>query len=168
MTTIAYDGKRIAADSQACWGDVRAGVAVTKLWFLQSQGRRIVAAGSGNPTAIMALARLFLLHLTEVRQHHALIYPPSFPKELGGSLIVCDVEQKRVFHMGEDATCMEVTGSLASCGSGREFALGAMYHGASAMGAVEAAINFDPWSGGRVHSFSPDDGTESRTWQEVA
>lgn len=167
MTTIAYDGKRIAADSQACWGEVLAPTRIQKLWHLQHQGSRIVVAGAGNPTALMTLARLFLLNRDRVLQHHALLSPPGFPKDLGGSLLVIDVATKRVFHMGEDATCFDITGSLAACGSGREFALGAMYHGANAMGAVEAAISFDPYSGGRAYSASADDGFDGVEWLEV-
>lgn len=167
MTTIAYDGHVLAADTYCHYGDVRASVQVSKVWHLQHCNRRVIVAGSGNPSAIMALARLFLTHIDDARRHHAFIPAPTFPKDLGGSLIVVDVEEKRVFHMGEDATCVEVTGAHAACGSGREFALGAMYHGASADKAVDVAKQLDPWTGGFTHSIRVDADHELSNWQEV-
>lgn len=167
MTTIAYDGKRIATDSQACWGEVRSPVEVSKIWFLKNESRRVVVAGAGNPTTLMELARLFIRYLPEIRGHHALIQPPSFPRDFGGSIIALDVETGRVFHMGDDATCVEVTGKLAACGSGREFALGAMYSGAGAAGAVSAAVKFDPYSGGEIQWFMVGENLDTANWVEM-
>ena len=41
-------------------------------------------------------------------------------------------------------------------GSGKEFALGAMFMGATAQEAVRAAMQFDPYSGGRVMTLTHD------------
>ena len=41
-------------------------------------------------------------------------------------------------------------------GSGKEFALGAMFMGADAVQAVKAAMKFDPYSGGKVMKLTHD------------
>lgn len=167
MTTIAFDGKRLAADSQVCNGDVIAPIGIQKLWYIRHAGRNAVVGGSGTPTSIMALARLFLQNLPAVREHHAVLIAPTFPVDQGGSAIMLDVETRRVFHMGQDGSCVEITGSQFACGSGREFALGAMFAGASALDAIKIAKQLDPWSGGEVYGVSLDADFDSANWQEV-
>lgn len=167
MTTIAFDGKQLAADTRCCNGDVIAPIGVMKLWYIRHCGRNAVVAGSGTPTSIMVLARLFLQNLPAVRQHHAVLTAPTFPADQGGSAIMIDVETRRVFHMGQDGSCMEITGSQFACGSGREFALGAMFAGASATDAVKIAKHLDPWTGGDVHGVRLDADFDAVSWQEV-
>lgn len=167
MTTIAFDGKQLAADSQITNGDVIAPIGVQKIWYIRHLGRNAVVAGSGTPTSIMGLARLFLQNLPQVREHHAVLTAPTFPADQGGSAMMIDVETLRVFHMGQDGSCVEVTGSRFACGSGREFALGAMFAGASAADAVKIAKQLDPWTGRDVHTVRLDADFSSITWQEV-
>lgn len=165
MTTIAFDGSHLAADCLGCYGDVKSLAKISKIWYLQRKGRRAVVAGCGNATTLMGLAKLFLDNLPEVRLHMAAIPNPGFPGE--GSLIAMDIETKRVFHMGQDASCVEVTGNISACGSGREFALGAMHHGAGAASAVHTAMAFDPWTGKDVEAVRLDADFNSANWTDV-
>lgn len=167
MTTIAFDGQQLAADSQVCNGDVIAPIGIQKLWYIRHAGRNAVVGGSGTPTSIMVLARLFLQNLPAVREHHAVLLAPTFQPEQGGSAIMIDVEMKRVFHMGQDGSCVEITGSKFACGSGREFALGAMFAGANAIDAVKIAKHLDPWTGNDVFGVRLDADFSATNWQEV-
>ena|SRR5687768_13962526 len=63
---------------------------------------------------------------------------------------------KKPLQAFEEAGTYEWKTPYFAMGSGRRFALGAMYAGASAQEAVKAAIKFDIYSGGKVISLSHD------------
>lgn len=153
MTTIAYDGKRIAADRLRNNGESLAPLPMEKIWTMSICGDRLVVAGAGNPTAVMAIARTFAAHIDSARKHHALMPEPTLPKDSSASCLIVDVETGRVFHVDSAACSNEVTGTPYACGSGREYALGAMAAGASADDAVRIASAFCPYTGNGIRSI---------------
>jgi len=57
---------------------------------------------------------------------------------------------RKPFEVFESSGAFEYRASYVAFGTGKEFALGAMYAGATAQGAVCAAMKFDPGTGGKL------------------
>lgn len=168
MTTIAYDGKRIAADRRRTNGDSLAQQPMDKIWTMVICGKKLVVAAAGNPTAAMAVARVFAANLHKARVHHALLPDPVLPKDSSGACLIVDVETMRVFYVDSAGCANEVTGSAYAGGSGREYALGAMAAGASAGDAVRIASTFCPYTGNGLSVIDVEKlDLLSITWLEV-
>jgi hypothetical protein len=139
MTTIAFDGKTLAADMLAVdnWGlkDY-----VSKLM----KGKDFVAGGAGERSQILQWWKeVEHMHFDDVlkfgypmydkeKNDPSILIAPRFGgvyKHMGGLIVPCS----RIYH---------------ACGSGRDFALTAMHLGKSAKEAVEIASMFDNNTGG--------------------
>lgn len=133
MTTIAFDGKTLAADSLVCSGDMRFGHA-DKIIRLED-GRLL--AGCGNPAVLHAVV--------------AWLNGGEEPKFRDGEAF-----QGIVVH--PDGRAEEISGNFRlwpacvpfAAGSGEPFALVAMRLGKSAAEAVAVACEFDTRSAGPV------------------
>lgn len=130
MTTIAWDGKTLAADSRCTSSGLP--YRVNKCCRL-SDG--MLFAGAGTMSAYDA-----------VRQWLENKGPrPEALKDFTGLLIDTD---SSIWLMDETANRYEIFASFFAIGSGRDFAIAAMALGKSALEAVELASRFDVWTGG--------------------
>jgi hypothetical protein len=128
MTVIAYDGKILAADRLASEGDYKAHA--TKIRLLKDGS---LVAGGGQLSLVFEM-----FHWIESGAD-----PETMPSRQR-----CRDDWAQIFLLrpGEPLHCFEQSplpliheGPLAAGGNGREFALGAMHFGASALQAVEVA-----------------------------
>lgn len=130
MTVIAWDGRSIAADKQMMSGDLR--VTTTKLKKLPS-GAVVAWAGTID-------CGLLLAHWFESGGHIA--EWPKFQLDKDRWTILVVAEADKVFFYEQEPTSIAVEDKFMAWGSGRQFALAAMEHGATAKEAVEVAIKF--------------------------
>jgi hypothetical protein len=138
MTTIAWDGKMLAADRCSCSaGCFR--FPITKLKRLKD-GRLYASAGD---TSDGVLVRQWLDG--EI---------PDKPKIDEDSFVALIVSSDGAFRMEGKLVSWPVEAPHA-IGSGREYAIAAMYLGKSAVEAVEIAALFDPNTGMGVNSAAP-------------
>lgn len=149
MTTIAFDGTTLAADSLCHAGGMRLG-AVTKLWRMPD-GR--LFAGCGD-TAIVELVRQWLENGQDPARRPTILHEQGF----NGLLITpAQPRQNRtpplIHQLDEHLAPMDIASPFYALGSGREYAVAAMAAGASAAAAVDIAIRFDVYSGPPVQSI---------------
>ncbi len=157
MTTIAYDGESIAADSRMVQGEsliVPRGV--EKIRLIRAEGSRYVAAISGLPGLGMELVQHHIAGRT-LGGMSRLFCPTTRSEGDTASAIVAHLDAQggvRVYSVDAAGLATEITKGAFAIGSGREYALGAMASGASASDAVEVASKFDVFTGGPVRSVS--------------
>lgn len=141
MTTIAYDGQCLAADTQCHADGMRLGL-VQKIWRL-ADGRLFGACGD-NSACEATYAWL-----------HAGGHPadkPTLKTEQGfnGLLIALDGQ---VTFLDPELVPLTIVAPWYALGSGREFAMGALAAGKSAPEAVRIALQFDIYSGGPIDTL---------------
>lgn len=136
MTTIATDGKTIACDSLATWGDMRITHNRKKIHKI---GDMYVGA-SGNSEFISAYIEYLKTGKNKptTEDAHTLLFLTK-----GGVYLQTDTRFNRI-----------KVNSVMAIGSGREYAIGAMMAGASPYEAVKIAIKNDLNSGGKVVVYS--------------
>jgi hypothetical protein len=152
MTTIAFDGKTLAADTLGVAGILKRGEC--KLYMLQ------------GPFAIGCSGVLYRIrHLVNWIDKTAILRGPD-PVDWGAW----------PFHKGDDddpgailvslganpcGQCWRLEGDIfiqetlpfSACGSGYQFALGAMHSGMTAQEAVGVASVYDCYTGGRIDTI---------------
>ncbi len=133
MTTIAYDGKMVAADSM-CMGDCRHHV--NKLFRVDGQ---IIGCSGG-----WSDANRFIRWVKDGRPEED---EPKLAEEFN-ALIVHPDGSYLVFENSLES--MPFTDSFFALGSGQAAAVAAMLAGANAKRAVEIACQVDPYSQGPV------------------
>lgn len=131
MTTIAWDGKTLAADTLAVSGGGLKRTA--EKIFRLTDGR--LYGGSGEYQEVL-LVRDWLNGGTK----------PDKLDDFSGLLI----DGTRSYRIESKCVLMPIAESFHAVGSGRDFALSAMYIGRSAREAVELAMRFDAWTGGEI------------------
>lgn len=142
MTTIAWDGKTLAADMAITAGWQRLDTPMEKV----AAGPGVLGAAAGSTTYCAAFRKW-------VEGGCAGDAPEA--KSSGDStdrgLLIRATEDghfKAICH--EEGGTFELFEQFFAMGSGKEYALGAMAAGADAVAAVNAAIRFDVMSGGGV------------------
>lgn len=130
MTTIAWDGKRLAADSRASAGT------------RSHSTRKIERLADGSLFGFCGC----LSYYTAVRDWIAAGADESDPPKSRGSECIVVRNDNSVLVYENCKVSIPVTDSIAAIGTGAEYALGAMTVGASAAEAVAAACRFDPSS----------------------
>lgn len=138
MTTIAWDGKRLAADRLALTADLKR--TVTKIWRLPDSR---LLAGSGNLTTILEVKQWII----EGGERDK--YPKSMASENEWAR-VCVVSSLGLHVYERSPIPVQYHEVHFACGSGRDFALTAMMLGKTAPEAVEIASIFDCGTGGGV------------------
>lgn len=140
MSTVAWDGKSLAADRNGARGDLV--LVAPKLYPL-------IGGGALATTGDYAAGRL----MVEWYQAGADLtkYPPCQATEGYASLIVAKPGGVCEYY-SVNPHSIAVLDPFMAWGSGCDFALGAMARGATAKEAVEVACRFDVWSGGGVES----------------
>jgi hypothetical protein len=146
MTTIAYDGRYLAADRrEICSGLVRS---MTKIFVFDS----VVYAACGQIPDVLRIVE-WLNSGYEVKERPTL-------QEGGGWGLVIRKGATRTVHQiqGNTPVLHRLTERFCADGSGRDFALAAMALGKSARDAVELASLFDASTGGGVDVFDVKEG----------
>lgn len=136
MTTIAWDGRTLAADSQISNGELRVGLA------RKIGGRNGVGWGAAGD---LSLINAFL----DWCEGGAAGDPPPFEEGSGEGIIVFG----DTILTWSGKTWDRLTARVYAIGSGRELAHGALAIGGSAKQAVQAAIARDRGSGGPVRAI---------------
>lgn len=154
MTTIAWDGKTLAADSQATAGNIISSTGMKKIktpgedeiWRVR--GDKILAvAASGDVCATLELVDALKVGLqsnTKMRKGLAFTAMAIRGKDKGFEIFKA---------AGEEEIAIYELDEWRSFGSGSAFALSALKMGKTAKEAVEHAISLDLYSGGEVHTF---------------
>lgn len=154
MTTIAWDGTVLAADSQSTSGDVICSLKEQKIfqpkdgvqWVVE--GESVVALGcSGDCGAEVELQELL---------HGGLKYSTPFTSSVSFTALAI-ISQDRAFIIskdkGEDRASISLQLDPYAIGSGGLIARTAMHCGWGAIDAVKTAIEMDVYSGGQINSF---------------
>ena len=136
MTTIAWDGRSIAADRMYCVGNTPFPGPVPKIRKLVFRGKPAVMGTSGS-----------VEYGTKMMDWLCDGAPPNSPPELSPdndeSCSVLLATLDTVFLFSNSLTGVPIGKRVWACGSGADYALGAMLAGASAKRAVEIASELD-------------------------
>jgi hypothetical protein len=156
MTTIAYDGRYLAADTQAQRDNNRSNIKCRKLRLVGAFAYAV--HGDWHPV----LGNL-------IKWHEAGAKPGDLPQHGGGSLTIVNVISGCVWAVaGPQMPYLDEEGAPWGCGSGGDIALGAMTQGATAMEAVAAAMRYDTGTSGDVEFIDLRDlGAGVQTWNWV-
>jgi hypothetical protein len=140
MTTVAWDGKLLAADTMGSWGGMR-----TVVHKIERCGLYIYA-GCGNWFEIIRIQHW--LHRIETPF-------ADFELEEGGSSGLVIAEGSNLVYRveGKRPTLIPVSDLKIADGGGRDFAIAAMAMGQSASEAIQFAMRFDIGTGGLVDIY---------------
>jgi len=141
MTTIAWDGKTLAVDSQETTGDTITSMKAKKLFL--DVGRFKAVAFTGTIQDAKSIIRW-----AECEDGHQ-------PK-LDDHFVILAIDAKGRCHRLHKAEIGEFTQELGihAEGCGRDIAIGAMDAGASAIEAIKIACKRDVLTGGKVQSYT--------------
>ena len=149
MTTLAYDGRLLAADMQHTFGhSARLQRPRSKIFKVRQSHRRFVAATSGTEVGALMLLAWYLNTPETVAGKE--VGAPIQDESQQGSLIVVELlpdKSHKAAHITYNGAVYDITGDHYASGSGAEYAEGAMAAGASAASAVEIASRYDVFSG---------------------
>lgn len=162
MTTIAWDGKTMASDTQASSGDVVCSYTEQKIYTPPESGwevcgSKVVALGcSGDCGAEMELQELLKNNLT-----YASEFLPTFSFT---ALAIIGAGRAYIISKEKGETRASISRQVEpyAIGSGGLIALTAMHCGKNAREAVQVAIDLDCYSGGSVDSFPAGKQTEGK------
>jgi ATP-dependent protease HslVU (ClpYQ) peptidase subunit len=145
MTTIAFDGLILAADSLCCWGNMKESRDAEKLRFVDGHYYAVTGA-DGMLDALIAW-------------HKAGAKPEQYPRvgETGAQLVVINKTLRACIYYEQDQPYGCAVPRRWAIGTGRDFAMGALHAGANAVDAVRIAANLDTRSGGPVQWFNTND-----------
>lgn len=149
MTTVAYDGRFLAADGRSTAGGMVTGKNVQKLFMLDLTANGTVVRGVFGGAGCFEVLLLVKQYLENNDLFEAELVPEIEPETFQGLIVletgeVYGLEHKLV-PMPQETPC--------SIGSGSPFALAAMASGKSASAAIEVAKQLDCYSGGNTRVF---------------
>lgn len=157
MTTVAYDGRFLAADGRSTLGNLISGKSVKKIFQL------LIIAGGVQVQAVLAGAGSFQTvnivksHLERNDLFESELIPEIEPGSFQGLLIL---ETGEVYDL-EDKLIPLPAEIPVAIGSGTDYAMAAMVMGKSAPAAVQVACELDVYSGGKISVF------DTETWAFV-
>jgi 20S proteasome alpha/beta subunit len=140
MTTIAYRKGVLAADTRMIQGTAIIG----KVAKIVRRDDGALCGGAGDCAWVQAFHRWFMGGEEGD--------PPVIEENSKGLII----KRRKPIEMFEPGGTVEWKPPYLAIGSGKEFALGAMWAGANAIEAVKAAMTFDPGTGGEVMVLTHD------------
>lgn len=155
MSTLAFDGRYLAADTLLCNGHARLGE-VQKLQRLR--GARWLYGGAGNSQDVLAVERWI---------HQYGFTDEQRPKVAENFVALAyNIDKKCLYELEDNLLPQPVTAAEHwAVGAGYQFARAAMACGKNAMEAIEVAIHFDLYTGGHVEYFDTQDLTDQpRRW----
>ena len=138
MTTVAWDGRTLAADRQSTSNDGCRTSQVTKIRRMPD-GRLAAAAGAA------ARCNAYLTWLADQSQPR-----PAWQDSTETSVYALEVLLDGTLLKHEEHGFFVLECPFAAMGSGASYALAAMACGKSAAEAIEIAARFDAWTGGGV------------------
>jgi hypothetical protein len=141
MTTIAWDGRTLAADRCSWSGAARR--RVCKVFKLKAaDGSRFLIAFAGNGSFALAV-------LAWMRGERERPDPLAFlkPDELNNQCALVIDEQRRIWQLGNELWYSRMRERVYAFGGGQDFAWGALEAGASARHAVEIAMKRSDYAG---------------------
>jgi len=160
VTTVVYRDGVLASDSKMTNGaDLFIGVAQKvmrkKIYHRRSFVDKLLSRGADYEEVLIGFAgdvSHVYTYIDALFETGAVTF-----NELDASLIVVHEDGKVVTYIGGDMYGIPMKDEYCAIGSGSSVALGALFFGASAQEAVEAAIHFDNMSGGDIQSVSFDE-----------
>jgi hypothetical protein len=138
MTTLAWDGKTLAADSRATSSGMP--YKIVKIFVLADGS---LFAGSGDYGQIIAVK-------------HWLENPDSQKPNADDFAGLLVTPEGVLFKLEETLGLLPVYEAFHAIGSGRDFAMAAMHCGRTAREAVEIAALYDVFTGGEVMAINVD------------
>lgn len=157
MTTVAYDGRFLAADGRSTIGNLISGKAVKKIFPLTiiANGAEVqgVLAGAGSFQTLTIVKN----HLERNDLFESELIPEIDPGSFQGLLVL---ETGEVYDLEDKLVPLPAEIPVA-VGSGTDYAMAAMVVGKSAVAAVEVACELDVYSGGKISVF------DTETWAFV-
>jgi len=144
MTVIAWDGKTLAADKLTTSGDVA--LTTTKIFTFELDNKPVYAASCGTLVEGLILIDWYKDGADPEK------YPEFQKGEKTGSTLVI-VRDGVCYEWQTYATPIKHQDPFIAFGCGREFAIGAMAAGATAIEAVEIASRHNPDCGRGVDAF---------------
>lgn len=147
MTTIAWDGKQLAADSLVSLGDARSFYGQKIHTFEHIDGRTIVVGGAGEYAQVTAFVKWLQEQMTKKNCDK-----PVVDRMESIVLWVRDRTVELVELYDYSLCGYEITDETA-IGTGWQWAAAAMDHGKDAIQAVEYAITRDLFSDGVIHTW---------------
>lgn len=149
MTTIAYDGKVLAADGRATIGNLISAKKTQKIFPVKVACFGVpcmaVLAGAGSYQSIMQVKQ----HLETQDFFESEQIPELEPTSFTGIVVL---ETGEAFILEDRLMPMPAELPL-SIGSGTDYAMTAMHLGKNAYEAVQAACELDCYSGGEISRF---------------
>lgn len=141
MTTIAWDGKTLAADR--CSWSAGARRRVRKVYKVRApDGSVYLVAFAGNGNFAMEVLR-WMRGQAERPDPYRFVRPEQMDHQCA---LVID-EQRRVWQLGNELTYSAMNERIYAFGAGQDFAWGALEAGANAAQAVRIAIKRSDWAG---------------------
>lgn len=149
MTTIAWDGKTLAVDSQRTAGDVIEDTCTTKLFT--DCGSYKAATGCGRHSNLLSFIKWV--------KCGCLIgsFPTDKEDANGHGVVINDKAELIRFPFSGDGVGIKESSTFTD-GSGWMLALGALDAGATAEEAVKVAIKRDVYTGGKVQTYTFNEG----------
>lgn len=142
MTTIAWDGKTLAADKQSTSHDM--GRTVTKIFRL-SDGLLALCGGGVHASAIRDWF---------MGERNPATWPRLNTEDNAGSVIHITDDGIFVYNGQLMPTPEKLEDRFIAFGTGRDYAMAAMHLGENATTAVRVACEYDIYSGQGVNSLS--------------
>jgi ATP-dependent protease HslVU (ClpYQ) peptidase subunit len=140
MTTIACDGKTMAADSRGSRGDL----------IVSNVLHKLVRLGDGSILGIAGRSSTAPLLAAWIEGKG------EFPENSGDWSALHLTSKELRLYSSESGKASNPLSLPAAIGSGAELALGAMLAGATPDGAVTIAATRDPFTGGPIHTLRLD------------
>jgi ATP-dependent protease HslVU (ClpYQ) peptidase subunit len=145
MTSIAFDGKTMAADKQMNTGNMKHTVARSKIRAGEYHGMPALFGGSGTTVYCDAVIEWLIAGMPDDK--------PEMPSNPDSFTVIVATEAGLYEYI--DSLRPIPLGQIKwAIGSGGEYAFGAMAAGACAKKAVEIACTFDPNSGMGVETLT--------------
>ncbi len=154
MTTIAWDGKTLASDSQSQVGNMITSTESQKIynpqhgkWVINSS--EIIAIGiAGDTSCIDEVISKLLLGINYETEFSSIVDFCLIAVTTKGSAYGLSKDK------GDTLPSIFKVGDMFTIGSGDTYAMAAMKSGKTAKEAVEVAISLDVYSGGEIQEFS--------------
>jgi ATP-dependent HslUV protease subunit HslV len=140
MTTIVYRGGVMAADTRM----IQRTAIIGNITKIVRRNDGALCGGAGDAAWVYAFHDWFL-----AGEHGD---PPVVPDNSKGLVAL----KRKPVELFEQTGAFKFKAPYVAIGSGMEFALGAMWAGASAQEAVKCAMQFDPATGGKLMVLTHD------------
>lgn len=152
MSTVAWDGKSLAADKQLTGSYKQCG------WKITMMPDGVVAAGVGDTWRVLALFQWYSNGADPEK------WPFDYDDTPGSRQALILADKKMVVEF--EVTCAPVSyprGQKLAWGHGADFAMGAMAAGCGAKRAVEIASDLDTYTGKGVDVMEPTSSALAKT-----